>query len=76
MGIGIYRDFWGLGFPKIRNTTMVPPILRIIICWNLYRGPPIDGNYLVVLVASSFLNHGKQILFFPMHPPWVRMLWR
>ena len=54
MGIGIYRDFWGLGFPKIRNTIMGPPILRIIIHWNLYRGPPIDGNYLVVLVASSF----------------------
>ena len=33
------------GFPKIGGTFSGVPILRIIICWGLYWGPPILGNY-------------------------------
>ena len=33
------------GFPKIRGANLGAPILRSIVFWGLYRGPPILGNY-------------------------------
>ena len=33
------------GFPKIRGTILGVPIIRIIVFWGLYWGPPILGNY-------------------------------
>ena len=35
--------YWG--FPKIRGTLLVVPIMRIIVFWGLEQGPPIYGNY-------------------------------
>ena len=37
------RNIWG--FPKIRDTFLGVPILRIIVFWGLYWGPLILGNY-------------------------------
>ena len=37
--------FKGLGFPKIRGTLLGVPIIRTIVFWDLYWGPPILGNY-------------------------------
>ena len=34
-----------LGFPKIRGTLSGVLIIRIIVFWGLYWGPPIIGNY-------------------------------
>ena len=33
------------GFPKIRGTFLGVPIIRIIVYWGVYWGPPILGNY-------------------------------
>ena len=33
------------GFPKIRGTLLGVPIIRIVVYWGLYWGPPILGNY-------------------------------
>ena len=33
------------GFPKIRGTFLGVPIMRFIVFWGLYWGPPILGNY-------------------------------
>ena len=45
------------GFPKIRGTFLGVPIIRTIVFWGPYWGPPILGNYhvvpfLVVLVRT------------------------
>ena len=37
------RDNWV--FPKIRDTFLGVPIIKIIVFWRLYWGPPIMGNY-------------------------------
>ena len=37
------------GFPKIRGTLLGVPIIRIIVFWGLHWGPPILGNYHVLL---------------------------
>ena len=39
----ISKSVWE--FPKIRGTILGVPILRIILFWGLYWGPPILGNY-------------------------------
>ena len=36
------------GFSKIRVTILGVPIIRIIVLWGLYWGPPILGNYHVL----------------------------
>ena len=33
------------GFPKIRPTILGVPIIRTVVFWGLYWGPPILGNY-------------------------------
>ena len=33
------------GFPKFRGTFLGVPIIRIIVYWGLYWGPPIWGTY-------------------------------
>ena len=33
------------GFPKIRGTILGVPIIRIIVFWGLYWGPPILVSY-------------------------------
>ena len=37
------------GFPQIRGTSLGVPIIRIIVFWGLYWGPPILGNYHMVV---------------------------
>ena len=32
------------GFPKIRVTFLGAPIVRAMVYWDLYWGPPIQGN--------------------------------
>ena len=32
------------GFPKIRPTILGVPIIRTVVFWGLYWGPPILGN--------------------------------
>ena len=32
-------------FPKIRGTFLGAPVIRILVFWGLYWGPPILGNY-------------------------------
>ena len=39
----IMRVIWE--FHKIRGTFLGVPIIRIIVFWGLYWGPPILGNY-------------------------------
>ena len=35
-------------FPKTRGTILGVPIIRIIVYWGLYWGPPILGNYQIL----------------------------
>ena len=44
------------GFPKIRGTFLGVPIIRTIVYWGLYWGPPILGNYHMTSVQLSFLK--------------------
>ena len=47
-GLGdAFRDCIGFiwGFPKIRCTFLGVPVIRTIVFWGLYWGPPILGNY-------------------------------
>ena len=43
------EEFYGQekigGFPQIRGTILGVPIIRTIVYWGLYWGPPILGNY-------------------------------
>ena len=41
----LYRGLYGLGSPTIRGTFLGVPILRTLVFWGLYWGPPIWGNY-------------------------------
>ena len=41
--IGLGFRVWG--FAKLRGTVFGIPIIRIIVDWGLYWGPPILGNY-------------------------------
>ena len=41
------------GFPKIRGTILGVPIIRTIVFWSLYWGPPILRNYHIVALAGS-----------------------
>ena len=43
------------GFHKIGGTLLGVPILRIIIFWGLYWGPPILGNY--HMVESRYVEY-------------------
>ena len=47
--------FGGLiwGFPTIRGTLLEAPIIRTIVFWGLYWGPPILGNSIWVLRLSG-----------------------
>ena len=46
-----YIDIWG--FPKIRGTLLGVPIIRTIVFWGLYWGPPILGNYHMCMYTLS-----------------------
>ena len=39
------------GFPKIRGTFLGVPIIRTIVFWGLYWGPPFLGNYQILSIA-------------------------
>ena len=49
------KAMWG--FPKIRGTIWGVPIIRIIVFWGLYWGPPILGNYHMGIVRVRFSFH-------------------
>ena len=42
----LWRPIYG-GFPKTSGTFGGPPILRTTVFRGLYRGPPIEGNYII-----------------------------
>ena len=43
--------------PKIRGTILGVSIIRIIVFWGVYWGPPILGNYLFLPVSRmSFIG--------------------
>ena len=41
------------GFPKIRGTLLVGPILRTIVFWGTILGSPILGNYHIALPLAK-----------------------
>ena len=45
------------GFLKIRGNNLVAPVIRSIVFWGLYRGPPILGNYYLhwILVGPNLM---------------------
>ena len=40
------------GFPKIGGTILGVPIIRTIVFWDLYWGPPNLGNYHIAPVSQ------------------------
>ena len=40
-------------FPRISGTSLGVPIIRPIIFWGLYWGPPILGNYKILKKYST-----------------------
>ena len=42
---------WKWVFPKIRGTILGVPVIRTIVFWALYWGPPILGKYQMVWVT-------------------------
>ena len=44
-----------MGFPGIRGTDLGVPIIRIIVDWALYKGPPILGKYHITLAFQATL---------------------
>ena len=40
------------GFPKLGVPLWVVPIIRIVIFWDLYWGPPILGNYHIGMIIG------------------------
>ena len=48
LAIGL-RELAIWGFPKIRDTIFGVPLIRTIVFWGLYWGPPILGNYHILL---------------------------
>ena len=51
------------GFPKTRVTFWGVPIIRIIICWGLYWGPLISGNYKTKQIAARKTMRALDFLF-------------
>ena len=51
--IGYYLGFrvQGVRFPKIRGTFLGVPIIRTIVFWCLYLGPPVLGNNHILQVS-------------------------
>ena len=47
-----------LGFPKIMGTFLGVPIIRTIVFWGLYWGPPILGNYHILGLCLSLAGWG------------------
>ena len=46
------------GFPKIAGTIFGVPIMRTIVFWVLYWGPPILGNYHINLKTCASKEYG------------------
>ena len=49
----VARAIWG--FPKIRGPFLGVPIIRPIIFWGLYWGPPILGNYHIPIYEAGLV---------------------
>ena len=43
-------------FPKIGGTILGVPIIRTIVVWGLYWGPPILGNYQIIPWLLNSVN--------------------
>ena len=52
-------------FPKIRDTLLGVPIIRLIVFWGLYWGPPIQGNYHIgtTRIYPLILADQKEVAF-------------
>ena len=42
--VPVFKETTIWGFAKIRGTILGVPVIRIIVFWGLYWGPPILGN--------------------------------
>ena len=51
------------GFPKIRGTFIGVPIIRTVVFWGLFWGPPILGKYHIV--PSNLVFQFLSSLSFP-----------
>ena len=49
-------------FPKIRGTFLGVPIIRPIVFWGLYWGPPILGTYQILLLILEKATEGDSTL--------------
>ena len=50
------------GFPEIRGTILGIPIIRIIVYLGLYWGPPILGNYHVMVAEVHTSKNGANVV--------------
>ena len=52
-----------MGVPKIIGTFLGVPVIRSIVFWGLYWGPPILGNYHVrIMLGIRVFNLGNRVL--------------
>ena len=49
------------GFPKIRGTILGVPIIRTMVFWGLYWGPPILGNYQIWPESKEIAGGRKSV---------------
>ena len=56
-----YRGYIGfrLGSP-ILDVPFLGPEMRIIVCWGLHRGPPMNGNYQISLNPKPLTLNPKE----------------
>ena len=56
-----WKRIWG--FPKLRDTLLEIPVIRIIVCGGLYWGPPIYAHCLVAryVMTVVFIRPGLEI---------------
>ena len=55
-------------FAKIRGTILGVPIIRVVVCWGLYWGPPILGNY---HMGGGVQNYGSLKRYYNMSNMYV-----
>ena len=60
--MGRYKGYVGIGFPTIRGTIVGDPIVRIIIFWGLYWGPPILGTTMYVHLCGHMAHVATPLL--------------
>ena len=59
----IYMHIWG--FPKLGVPFLGVPIIRTIVFWGLYSGPPILGNYHIYIYTNLCTSSNTEIPLSP-----------